>query len=431
MKIGILGGGLTGLVAAAHLDHPCEVLEADGSIGGHCRSLIEDGYTFDLGGPHILFSRDPAILAGMLAELGDNVHQGRRANKVFFKGRYVKYPFENGLHDLEPEDRFECLKGYLFNDHPPPANFREWLLATFGTGIAEKYLIPYNEKIWNLPAAALGFEWCEGRIPKPPADDVIKAAVGVETEGYVHQLHFQYPRSGGIEALPRAYAARARGPLLTGFRASKVRREGDGWAVSDGGEFRHYDRLLSTIAMQDLLAALPGVPASVAAAAAALRFNSLIVVMLGVRDTPSLPYTAVYVPDPQYLSHRLSFPLSFTPEGAPPGHLAVAAEITTNPGDGVHELDDETVTARVIADLAAMGILEPEKVVFRRIHRTRYAYTVPVAGTDANRKTVLDFIESQGIVSAGRNAEFRYINMDEAVRSGRQAAERLNAVTAP
>lgn len=427
MRIGILGGGLTGLVAAGQMEHSCEVLEADERIGGHCRSLVEKGYTFDLGGPHILFSRDEAILGDMLAELEGNLHRGRRANKVFYKGRFVKYPFENGLFDLEPQDRFECLRDYLFNAHPAPTDFREWLLANFGTGIAEKYLIPYNEKIWNVPTTAMGIDWCEGRIPKPPAEDVIKAAVGVETEGYTHQLYFNYPRSGGIEALPRAYAAKARGPILTGFRVRRLRRDGEGWTVSDGREERRYDRLISTIAMEDLLDALPEVPDAVRAAARALRFNSLTVVMLGFRDTPSLPYTALYVPDPKYLSHRLSFPINFTPEGAPENHLAVAAEITTNAGDGIHEMDDDTVTARVVTDLADMGLVDPAKLAFRRVHRTRYAYTVPVAGTDANRKRVLDFVESLGIVSAGRNAEFRYINMDEAVRTGRQAAERANA----
>ena len=37
-------------------------------------------------------------------------------------------------------------------------------------------------------------------------EDVIKAAVGVETEGYTHQLYFHYPAHGGIESLPRAMA---------------------------------------------------------------------------------------------------------------------------------------------------------------------------------------------------------------------------------
>ena len=207
MKIGVLGGGLVGLVVASRCkSHDCEVLEADEAIGGHCRSLIKDGYTFDPGGPHILFSKNQEMMAIFREQLGDNISQRTRNNKIWYQGRYVKYPFENGLYDLAPEDRFECLYHYLKNDYPPPKNFKEWIYHVFGKGIAEKYLLPYNEKIWNVPAEKMGIDWVDGRVPRPPIEDVIKSAVGVVTEGYTHQLYFLYPKTGGIEALPRSFA---------------------------------------------------------------------------------------------------------------------------------------------------------------------------------------------------------------------------------
>ena len=116
MRIGILGGGLVGLVVASRCrHHECEVLEFDDSVGGHCRSLVEGGYTFDIGGPHIMFSRNQQTLDFMVSLLGDNVHRARRANKIFFKGRYVKYPFENGLFDLE--DRKELAEAPRRDSH--------------------------------------------------------------------------------------------------------------------------------------------------------------------------------------------------------------------------------------------------------------------------------------------------------------------------
>ena len=170
-----------------------------------------------------MFSRNQQTLDYMVTLLGDNVHRARRANKIFFKGRYVKYPFENGLYDLEPQDRFECLRDYLKNDHPAPTNFKEWIYHTFGTGLAEKYLLPYNEKIWNVPASEMSLDWVEGRVPKPPIEDVIKAAVGVETEGYTHQLYFHYPSTGGVESIPAGMAKRVRN-ITPEFAVRNVRR---------------------------------------------------------------------------------------------------------------------------------------------------------------------------------------------------------------
>lgn len=425
MRIGVLGGGLSGLVVAAYSRHDCEVLEADTRPGGHCQSLVQDGYTFDVGGPHLLFSRNQEILDLMLRELGDNVVTGRRNSKVYYKGRFVKYPFENGLYDLAPEDRFNCLYHYLFNDCPPPTNFKEWIYHTFGKGIAETYLLPYNEKIWNVPAEQMAFDWVEGRVPRPPAEDVIKSAVGVETEGYTHQLNFRYPRAGGIESVPKAFAGKCR-HITCGFEVKKVWQEGGEWCVGDGERVRRYDRLVSTIPLQFLLDALPDVPADIVAAAKALRFNSMITVMLGSEGEDLLSFTSLYVPEREYLFHRLSWPHHYTPEGAPAGSMGVCAEITTNAGDGVHEMSDDALYEHCIPALARMGFLNPERINFRTIYRTQFAYVVRTFDYAARLKTALDYISSLGIVSLGRNAEFEYINMDEAVRRALEIVKRLD-----
>ena len=106
---GILGGGLAGLTVAAHLAEDCEVLEADSRVGGHCQSACEEGFTYDVGGPHIMFSRNQKTLEYMLSLLEGNLYRGRRNNKIYYRDRYVKYPFENGLHDLDPQDRVTVL----------------------------------------------------------------------------------------------------------------------------------------------------------------------------------------------------------------------------------------------------------------------------------------------------------------------------------
>jgi len=425
MRIGILGGGLVGLVVGSRCTaHECEILELEAKVGGHCQSLVTDGYTFDLGGPHILFSSNKEILGLLHRQLGDNIAQRRRNNKIWYDGRYVKYPFENGLYDLAPQDRFECLYYYLKNDFPEPTNFKEWIYYVFGKGIAEKYLIPYNEKIWNVAAEEMAFDWVEGRVPRPPIADVVKSAVGVETEGYTHQLYFGYPKAGGIEAVPQSFAKDCHNITLN-YRVQRVWCDGQKWRVSDGRTIKSYDRIVSTIPIEDLIGSLPDVPEQVRRCVAGLRYNSLVTVMMGVKSTAPLAYTALYVPDKRFPFHRLSFPLNFTDEGAPSGHMAITAEITTNPGDGVHEADDENISQRVIDGIAEMKLIEPDDVRFCEVHRTKHAYVVRSFDYRQNLTTALDYLRGLGIVSVGRNAEFEYINMDEAVRRGLAVAEAL------
>src|SRR5438445_3573914 len=114
-SIGILGGGVSGVALAAHLGDDVEVVEKRARIGGLSGSIIDQGFTFDAAGPHIMFSKNKEVLAHMVEVLGDNVHQRRRENKIWFKDRLVKYPFENDLASLPPEDNFDCIYGYIVN----------------------------------------------------------------------------------------------------------------------------------------------------------------------------------------------------------------------------------------------------------------------------------------------------------------------------
>ena len=414
-SIGILGGGISGVSLAAHLGEDVEVVEKRTRIGGLCGTIVEDGFTFDAAGPHIMFSKNKEVLNLMVAALGENVHQRRRENKIWFKGRLVKYPFENDLAALPPQDNFECIYGYIVNPHADdvPSNLAEWSYKTFGTGISEKYFIPYNEKIWNYPATKLGLEFVE-RIPKPPMEDVLKSSIGISTEGYLHQLHFYYPVEGGYESLVHAFAAKVRGQLRTNWRVAAVARDGKQWRVtSSDGEERTYDTLVSTLPIHDLVKIWVGAPDEVHALVETLRYNSLINVLIGCNEDRGYPYTALYVPDPDLLFHRLSFPKAFSEHCVPAGSSSVMAEITTNEGrDGIWEMQDEQIIERTIAELARTGLVDPSTIVYQKAVRFQYGYPVYDLDYRANVTAMRNAVAATGLQLLGRFAQFDYINSD-------------------
>ena len=421
-SIGILGGGISGIALAAHLGENVEVLEKRPRIGGLCGTIIEDGFTFDAAGPHIMFSKNKEALALMVEVLGDNVHQKRRDNKIWFKGRLVKYPFENDLASLPPQDNFECILGYIANPHAgdEPQNLAEWSYKTFGEGISDKYFIPYNRKIWNYDPQKLGLEFVS-RIPKPPMEDVLKSAIGIPTEGYLHQLNFFYPIEGGYEQIVRGFAKRVRGAVRTSYVVGDVRRDGDRWRVND----RVYDELVSTMPIHELLKVWRDAPAEVHATAANLRYNSLINVVLGVNEDRGYPWTALYVPDPEVVFHRLSFPRAFSEKCVPPGSFSIMAEITTNEGDGVWELSDEQVLERVIRDIELMGLLDRKTIVYRKVARFVYGYPVYDLQYRKNVTAMREAVAAAGLRLLGRFAQFDYINSDVCVERAVRMAEEL------
>lgn len=428
VKSVILGGGLTGVALARllqDLGDDVTLLEREERIGGLCRSRTEAGFTFDVGGSHIIFSRDAEVLSFMLSVLAGNADRRARDTRILYKGRYVRYPFENGLYQLPAGDRFFCINEFIKNliatekgEIPPPTNFAEWITYTFGRGIAECYMIPYNEKIWNYPVDRMSHHWVEGRIPRPPVEDIIKAAIGIETEGYVHQAIFSYPVRGGIEALIRGIAEPVLPAIRTGFSVTYIREEDGGFAISDGRETVHADRLVSTIPLQNLLPCLSDVPPEVQAACGALRYNSLCSVFIGLAgEVPGISW--LYIPDEATgLFNRVSFPSNYSSETAPPGHSSILAEITYNDGDAVSRMSDSGVIDHTVQSLIAAGIIPSyDAVIYTGIERQKFAYIVYDLDYQKNIAIVREFCRERGIGLLGRFSRFEYLNMDGCIRS--------------
>jgi protoporphyrinogen oxidase len=429
-RVGILGGGISGIALAAHLDENVDVLEKSARIGGLCRTIVEDGFTFDAAGPHIMFSKNKDVLNLMTGVLGDNVHQNRRENRIYFKGSLVKYPFENDLASLPKEDNFDCIYGYIVNpraNETPVTNLAQWSYVTFGAGISDKYFIPYNEKIWNYDANKIGTEFVE-RIPKPPMEDVLRSAIGISTEGYLHQLYYSYPTHGGFESIVHAFAQRVKGDVRTEWAVASVEKIADGWrVVSSSGEEREYEELVSTMPIHDLLKVWKDAPANVHDEAAKLKWNSLINVLIGCNTDPGHNYTALYVPDPNLLFHRLSFPKAFGSECVPPGGSSIMAEITVNEGDGIWEMDDAALIDRVIGEVEQIGFVDRSSIVYKRAARFEYGYPVYDLEYRKNVTAMREAVAATGLRLLGRFAQFDYINSDVCVERALKMAEELRS----
>jgi protoporphyrinogen oxidase len=436
VKWAVLGGGLSGVTIARLLHdkgHDVAVLEQEGEIGGLCRSRSEQGFTFDRGGSHIIFSRDKGALAFMQGVLGENRTVRERNTVVFYKGREVPYPFENGLYALPKDDLYACIHGFIqaLIAHekgivPPPASFREWIEQTFGRGIADCYLVPYNEKIWKYPLGQMSTHWVEGRIPRPPVEDVIRAAIGIPTVGYAHQAVFSYPTEGGIQAMVRAIASPVEKHIRTGFTVKSVRKEGGQYLVSDWEKTIRADRVISTIPLQALTPCLPDVPEQVQEACTSLKYNSLFSVSLGIRGTVP-PISWMYVPEKE-LGHfnRISFPSNYSDAVAPEGHASILAEITFRDGDPVASMTDRELVDHVVSGLCRMGVLpSPDAVMYSRVEREPYAYVIYDLDYLRNIRVVRDHVEARGIDLLGRFARFEYLNMDACIRAAMDFAEKV------
>jgi len=422
--IGILGAGLSGLFLASILQDEkkeFEILEKADIPGGLCRSTREGGFTFDNTGGHIIYSKDKAILDKILSILGDNAVKRRRNIKIYYKDRYVKYPFENSLSDLTKEDNFECLIDFietLTKKQNPPENFEEWIYQTFGKSIAEKYLIPYSRKIWKTDLKEIATFWIENRVPKPPAEDIIKSSLGIETEGYTHQLFFYYPESGGIQSLTDILAEKVRANLITNFDIKQITKKQGKWIVSDGKETKTFDNIVSTIPIQELLKAMK-IPNEVSEAVKDLKYNSMMTVMLGVNGIKIPPYHGIYIPDPEVIANRIVLLNNMSSKVSPEGTCSIMAEVSYKDQSMSNEELIETISSYI------RKMFGDFRLVFSKVVRNKYAYVIYDLGYNKNMKVIEEFLEQENIKVCGRFAEFKYLNMDDCIKSAIRVAKEL------
>lgn len=425
--VAIIGAGLTGLSASHHLGRSRiahRLFERLGWAGGHAITIEDEGYRFDRTG-HLLHLRDADLRAFALGFLGDDVLEVDRRSMIWSHGTYTKYPFQANTYGLPPDVAYECLAGFVKAHHSPknaePANFEEFCQQHFGEGISKHFMIPYNTRLWGVSPKDITAAWCSRFVPLPKLEDVLAGAVGKTAPELGYNAKFVYPRLG-IGELPKGMAKTLpvelelnRAPLSI----DPVRRR-----MYFENEVVSYDALISTMPLSVLIGLLQGVPDEVRQAAQRLRCTHLYYLDVAFDGPCGKPLHWVYVPEEKYPFYRVGCYSHFSSAMAPPGTADLYVELSDR-----NEPDLNDVLPRVEMGLREMGLLEPAtKIKFARVRRIDHAYVIFDHAYFSSLDVLLPFLEKNRIVTTGRYGGWNYSSMEDALRFGRDAAERVKSL---
>ncbi len=435
MKVGILGAGLAGLSTALFLQESkkiqeIHIFEKERESGGLCRSFIHDGRHVDIG-PHIIFSKNRETLEFMRGLLGENQVKLRRSNQIIYQGKFVQYPFENDLSKLSECDRQKCVDSFLNNPYSSyeSQNMLQFFLKTFGEGITNLYLRPYNEKIWKFDPSYMNTTMVE-RIPQPPAEDILKSAAGETIDGYLHQLYFYYPREGGMASLIKGIENKLEEKVILHKENSitDVEKKNNCWKITTDKMQWKSDMLISCIPVNELIKVYHPIKKEIESTGKNLKYNHIMLGVVTVSVDRAGNNYAFMIPDKDVIFHRLS-KLDFL--GCNYGRKNTATymmEVTYRRESDFSSWDEERLKSKFIEGLKKINFIENEEEIIEMTFRCfPYAYVIYDLDHSNNMKQIRNYFEQEEVVLNGRFGNFEYWNMDRVIEESRKVSNEIVA----
>jgi protoporphyrinogen oxidase len=444
----IIGAGPAGLTAGYELarhGYQAEVLEADPHyVGGLARTVEYQGFRFDIGG-HRFFSKNSEIEQLWTELLGDRMRDCARLSRVYYAGRFFKYPLEplDALRNLGPVEALRSLISYLQVQRRSPVHirsFEDWVVSAFGRRLYEIFFKTYTEKVWGIPCNQISADWAAQRIRGLSLVSVMRSLLHVPNHnGAVIKTlvdHFRYPALGPGEMWEKTARTieQKGGAVRMGHPVREIHRQ-DGRVVSvstqtlDGIRTHRGDSFVSTMALAELIAGFnPAPPDAILASARALRYRDFITVALVIDQPELFPDNWIYIHDPGVKVGRIQNFKNWSADMVPdPRFTVLGLEYFCSENDSMWSASDAQLIANAKDELARLGLVDSAKVVDGTVVRQPKAYPLYDHDYRTNVAKVREFldVEAPNLQVAGRNGMHKYNNQDHAMMTGLMAARNI------
>lgn len=196
IKYLIIGAGISGLTFANYVkDENYLIIEKENEVGGYCRTIKKGDYIWDYAGHFFHFkTEDFKKLFIDNVDKNDIIHKDK-CTKILYKDNLIDYPFQTNIHQLEKQDFIDCLYD-LFNktEKENYDNFLDMLYGKFGKSIVEKFLKPYNEKLYACDLQTLDTDAMGRFFPYANLKQIIDNMKANKDASYNNT--FLYPKNG-------------------------------------------------------------------------------------------------------------------------------------------------------------------------------------------------------------------------------------------
>lgn len=411
----IIGAGITGLSYALFSNNDYRIIEKENEIGGYCRTTKRNGFVWDYSG-HFFHFQDPEIMETIMnnMENPDSIVNVTKNTSIKYKDALVDYPFQKNIHQLPKEEFIDCLVD-LFSIDPKAdfQTFKEMLYCKFGKSIADKFLIPYNEKLYACDLDKLDKDAMGRFFPYANKEQIILNFRKGDAASYNDT--FKYPRGGAIEYVN----AVSKGVDInviqkeTSIKSIDIKNRK---AILSSGEEITYDHLISTIPFPKLLEI-----ANIEHDRDIYSWNKVLVFNLGFdKKGPNTTSHWLYFPEGKYSFYRVGFYDNILGQERTSLYveLGFSKESEIVPGQWINKVLDDLVAAGCIS--SDQRLIDSETIIMDP------AYVHITEDSKKNVKFLKEYLETYGVYSIGRYGSWTYCSIEDNIKEAKTLAYKLN-----
>ena len=412
VKYLILGAGVSGISAANFLgpDEDYLILEKTDSVGGYCKTIKQDGFTWDYSGHFFHFRYEKTRELVMKNIDPDRLLSVQKKTGIVYKEKIISFPFQRNISELPKEEFVECLRDYYFRaEKENYDNFLDWLYGSLGKGIVEKFVKPYNEKLYatnleNLDVNAMG-----RFFPTTSLEEIMNSMNSKEDVSYNNT--FLYPLDGAITYVNSLMKNVNNQKIIFGSEVIHIDTKNK-YVMTKSNKYS-YDKLISSIPLNNLIAISGQVFND-----RIYRSNKVVVFNLGF-DRPSISdYHWLYIPDPNIIFYRVGFYDNILNENRASMYVEIGM-------DSDVDFDEDNLLSKVLIDLKIVGLLSDHVLVSKSVVVMNPAYIHLSQNSISDAKKQLEKLQNLDIFSIGRYGEWTYCSIEDNIVSAGKCIEKV------
>lgn len=408
----IIGAGVTGLSFANFIDDKnFYILEKENEIGGYCKTVKQDGFTWDYSG-HFFHFQNPSIKDYVTSRMpNDELIEVIKVAKIFYKGSYIDFPFQKNIHQLDKNEFIECLYDLYFrNGNPNYTNFEEMVYSKFGKSISDKFLIPYNEKLYACPLNELDCEAMGRFFPHADIADIIENVKFENNRSYNNT--FIYPKNGAMEFIHALAKDIDKNKILKSEKLIKV--DAINKIIQTSKRNLSYSYLISTIPLPQLLDLLDYPYDS-----DVFNYNKVLVFNLGFDKKGPEQLHWVYFPEKKYRFYRVGFYDNILKSN----RMSLYVEIGQK-SDEVFDIISELDI--VLRNLEDIGIIEGHQLLSYIPLVLNPAYVHITKESNRSFHEISSAINKRSIYTLGRYGGWKYCSIEDNIIEAKELAKSFN-----